>query len=133
MDIPHVQLIRQTAPQPAVADVAGEVRKQWLASKTAKRIKPGMRVAVGCGSRGIKNYLAIAKATIDVLKELGAQPVVVSAMGSHGGATPDGQREVHGARSLRPPRAARCCPDWRQGRTPMPCRWAVAAGRSGAP
>lgn len=94
MDLPHVQLVRQTAPQPTVADVAAEVRRQWLASKTAKRIKPGMRIAVGCGSRGIKNYLAIAKATVDALTELGAKPFVVSAMGSHGGATPEGQREL---------------------------------------
>jgi Lactate racemase N-terminal domain len=94
VNIPHVQLIRQTAPQPTVVDVAGEVRKQWLASKTAKRIKPGMRIAVGCGSRGIKNYMTIAKATIEALKELGAKPFVVSAMGSHGGATAQGQREL---------------------------------------
>ncbi len=94
MDIPHVQGFRQTAPQPTVADVAGEVRRQWLTSATAKRIKPGMRIAVGCGSRGIKNYLTIAKATIDALKELGASPFVVAAMGSHGGATAEGQREL---------------------------------------
>jgi hypothetical protein len=94
VDIPLVQLVRQTAPQPTVADVAGEVRKQWLNSKTAKRIKPGMRIAVGCGSRGIKNYLTIAKATIAALKELGANPFVVAAMGSHGGATNEGQREL---------------------------------------
>ncbi len=94
MDIPPVQLVRQTAPQPTVANVADEVRKQWLSSKTAKRIKPGMRIAVGCGSRGIKNYLTIAKATIAALKELGANPFVVAAMGSHGGATPEGQREL---------------------------------------
>lgn len=94
MDIPHVQLVRQTAPQPTVADVAGEVRRQWLGSKTAKRIKPGMRVAVGCGSRGIQNYRVIAKATIDALTELGAKPFVVAAMGSHGGATAAGQREL---------------------------------------
>jgi hypothetical protein len=53
-----------------------------------------MRVAVGCGSRGIKNYLAIAKSTIDAITALGAKPFVVSAMGSHGGATPDGQRSL---------------------------------------
>ena len=94
MDIPHVQLVRQTAPQPTLADVAAEVKRQWLASKTAKRVKPGMRVAVGCGSRGIKNYLAIAKATVEALIELGAKPFVVAAMGSHGGATPAGQREL---------------------------------------
>lgn len=94
MDIPHVQLVRQTAPQPAVADIAAETRRAWLTSATARRIKPGMRVAVGCGSRGIKNYLTLAKATVDALKELGAVPFVVSAMGSHGGATPLGQREL---------------------------------------
>ena len=94
MNLPHVQLVRQIAPQSAVADVPAAVRAAWLDSTLARRIKPGMRVAVGCGSRGIKNYLAIAKATIDALKELGARPFVVAAMGSHGGATPEGQREL---------------------------------------
>ncbi len=92
--IPTVQLVRQTAPQPTVPDVAAGVRRAWLESTTAKRIKPGMRVAVACGSRGIKNYLTIARATIDALKELGAVPFVVSAMGSHGGANAAGQREL---------------------------------------
>jgi hypothetical protein len=82
------------APQPAVADVPAAVRKAWLDSPLAKRIKPGTRIAVGCGSRGIKNYHAIAKATVDALKELGAKPFVVAAMGSHGGATAAGQREL---------------------------------------
>jgi hypothetical protein len=94
VDIPHVQLVRQIAPQPTVGDVAGEVRRLWRESRTAKRIKPGMRIAVGCGSRGINNYLVIAKATVEALQELGAKPFIVSAMGSHGGATPDGQREL---------------------------------------
>ena len=94
MNLPRVQLVRQTAPQPTVPDVPAAVRAAWLGSATAKRIKPGMRVAVGCGSRGIKNYLAIAKATIEALTELGAKPFVVSAMGSHGGATAAGQREL---------------------------------------
>jgi hypothetical protein len=94
VNIPRIQLVRQTAPQPTVADVAGEVRRQWLTSKTAKRIKPGMRIAVGCGSRGLKNYLALAKATVEALTELGAKPFVVAAMGSHGGATAEGQREL---------------------------------------
>ena len=94
MNLPHVQLVRQIAPQPTLADVPAAVRAAWLDSTLARRIRPGMRVAVGCGSRGIKNYLAIAKATIDALKHLGAKPFVVAAMGSHGGATPDGQREL---------------------------------------
>ena len=94
MDIPRVRLVRQTAPQPRVADIAAEVRRQWLTSKTAARVRPGMRVAVACGSRGIQNYLTLARATVAALRELGAQPFVVAAMGSHGGATPHGQREL---------------------------------------
>ena len=102
MNIPPVQLIRQTAPQTAVADVAAETRRRWLDSPVAKRIKPGMKVAVGCGSRGIRNYLTIAKATVDALKELGAKPFAVAAMGSHGGATADGQRELLASYGLTP-------------------------------
>ena len=94
MDIPPVQLVRQIAPQPTVADLPAEVRRQWLDSDTARRIKPGMRVAVACGSRGIKNIATLVKATVDALAELGAKPFVVAAMGSHGGATAEGQREL---------------------------------------
>jgi hypothetical protein len=92
--LPTIQLVRQTTPQPTVADVPAAAYRAWLDSPVAKRIKPGMRIAVGCGSRGIKNYLAIAKATVAALKELGARPFVAAAMGSHGGATPEGQREL---------------------------------------
>lgn len=94
MNIPPVQLVRQTAPQPSIADVAAATRKAWLGSTLAKRIKPGMRIAVGCGSRGIRNYLTITKATVEALKELGAKPFAVAAMGSHGGATAAGQRDL---------------------------------------
>ena len=53
-----------------------------------------MKIAVGVGSRGIANLKEIVKATIDVLKSAGAQPFVIPAMGSHGGATPEGQTKV---------------------------------------
>ena len=86
--------LRQTPPQPSVADVAGDVRRRWLASSLPKRIKPGMRVAVGCGSRGIANLDVMVRTTLEVLRELKAEPFIVAAMGSHGGATPDGQREL---------------------------------------
>jgi hypothetical protein len=92
--IPHLYHVRQTAPQPAVADVAGEVRRQWLNSRIAKRIKPGDRIAVGCGSRGIRHIDLIVKTTVQSLQELGAKPFVVAAMGSHGGADSKGQREL---------------------------------------
>src|SRR5262245_24933013 len=92
--IPHVAPIRQTQSQPVVKDVPGEVRRQWMASNVGKRIKAGDRVAVGVGSRGIANLAAIVRATLDYLRDLKARPFVVAAMGSHGGATPEGQREL---------------------------------------
>ena len=94
MNIPSVQLVRQTAPQPSIADVYDACRRAWKSSRLAARIRPGMSIAVGCGSRGIKNHGLLAKATVDALLELGAKPFVVAAMGSHGGATPDGQRSL---------------------------------------
>lgn len=100
MALPLIQLVRQVSPQPRVADVIAATRLAWLESPIARRIRPGMSIAVGCGSRGIRNYLAIAKATINTLKELGAEPFVVAAMGSHGGATPEGQRDLLASYSI---------------------------------
>lgn len=94
MNIPFIAPIRQTIPQPVVADVAGTVQQSWRQSGVLKRLKRGDRVAVGVGSRGIANVATITRATLDVLLEAGAKPFIVAAMGSHGGATPEGQREL---------------------------------------
>lgn len=94
MTIPALHHIRQRIRHPAVADVIAEVRRQWLQSPVAKRIKKGDRIAIGCGSRGIANIAIIVRATIAALRELGAEPFIVAAMGSHGGATPEGQKEL---------------------------------------
>jgi hypothetical protein len=94
VSIPPVVLLRQTAPQPEVADVAALVRRCWWDSRVAGRLRRGMRVAVGVGSRGIADVATIVRATLDALRELGTEPFVVAAMGSHGGATPAGQRDL---------------------------------------
>jgi hypothetical protein len=62
--------------------------------KLEGRIRPGMRVAVGVGSRGVARIAEVARAVVDALKARGAQPFIVPAMGSHGGGTPQGQLEV---------------------------------------
>lgn len=94
IQFPNLFHVRQIAPQPTVADVAGEVRNQWLNSAIAKRIKKGDRIAVGCGSRGIRHIGLIVKTTVEAIQDLGAKPFVVAAMGSHGGADSKGQREL---------------------------------------
>jgi hypothetical protein len=92
--LPPITLLRQTAPQPVVADVAGEVRRHWLGSRFAQRLRRGGRVAVGVGSRGIANLAVMVRATLDTIRDLGGKPFIVAAMGSHGGATPEGQRTL---------------------------------------
>lgn len=58
------------------------------------KFKPGMTVAITCGSRGVSNIAIIIKSIVDVLKERGVKPFVFPAMGSHGGATAEGQLEI---------------------------------------
>src|SRR5262249_48706562 len=67
---------------------------RWRESGVLKRLKPGDRVGVGVGSRGIANLADIVRATLHVLREARTKPFIVAAMGSHGGATAEGQREL---------------------------------------
>ncbi|HEY0691245.1 MAG TPA: lactate racemase domain-containing protein [Kribbella sp.] len=59
-----------------------------------EQIRPGARVAVTAGSRGVHDLTNVVKAAVDWLKSVDAEPFVVPAMGSHGGATAEGQREM---------------------------------------
>ena len=94
MSFPPIARVRQSIPQPLVADVPGTVRRLILESRLRERIPAGGTVAVGVGSRGIMAIPVVARAAVDALKELGFRPFVVAAMGSHGGATAEGQREL---------------------------------------
>ena len=68
---------------------------QAISEKNIKtKIKPGMSIAVGVGSRGIKNLYEIVKNLVDLIKGYGANPFIIPAMGSHGGATSEGQKEI---------------------------------------
>lgn len=100
MTIPPLARVRQSIPCPTVPDLEATVRRILLQSKLANRVKPGGRVAVGLGSRGILSIARVARATVDALKEMGFRPFGVAAMGSHGGATPEGQREQLADRGL---------------------------------
>ena len=89
-------LIRQHFPDLRLPDVAGETRAQLETSDFAARLKPGARVAVGVGSRGIANIAEIVESVVRYWREHGMQPFIVPAMGSHGAATPQGQADVLG-------------------------------------
>lgn len=59
-----------------------------------ERIKPGMRIAITAGSRGIRNVDEITRSVVAYVKSRGAEPFIVPAMGSHGGATAEGQKDM---------------------------------------
>ena len=86
--------VEQRFDAPQAADVAAATRTALEQSELLSRIPPGASVAVGVGSRGIANIPAITRAAIDRLRQAGAEPFVVTAMGSHGGATAEGQRMI---------------------------------------
>lgn len=94
IEIPRMMEVRQSYPAAKKLDFPALVAEQFAQSGVLERVKPGMRIAVGVGSRGVANLQAITRATVDVLKRAGAEPFVIPAMGSHGGATPEGQRAI---------------------------------------
>jgi len=93
-NFPQLFRLRQTFQGPAVDDLAEEVHRQLGSLNLEKKINPGQTVAITVGSRGIANIPAITKAIVDFVRGLKAEPFIVPAMGSHGGATAEGQIEV---------------------------------------
>ena len=75
-------------------DFPSVLSQQFREEGILGRLKPGSRVAVAVGSRGIANLREIVSGVIGILREAGMKPFVVPAMGSHGGATPEGQAHV---------------------------------------
>jgi hypothetical protein len=94
MNFPKVYRIRQNFDRTAVPDIPATVKAELRKLPLGKRIKPGQRVALTAGSRGVANIALILKAAVEHLKSLGAQPFIFPAMGSHGGATAEGQADL---------------------------------------
>src|SRR6266545_2824712 len=92
--LPHLATIRQTVPTAPLADVAQAVCDELAQINLRSRVKPGARIAIGAGSRGITDYALIVGTVVRELQALGAEPFIFPAMGSHGGATAEGQRGV---------------------------------------
>ena len=94
MLIPKMIEVRQSYPASPPLDFHKLIAEEFDKQALNDRISPGMRIAVGVGSRGIANLKEIVEGAIRVLSRAGAQPFVIPAMGSHGGATPEGQIRV---------------------------------------
>ena len=77
-----------------VPDIPEMIRKELNRPEISEKIKPGSRIAITAGSRGIRNVALITKTIADYVREQGAVPFIVPAMGSHGGASAEGQLEI---------------------------------------
>lgn len=89
---PRFVRVRQNFARPAPLDFVAALQAGF--EKLRPRISPGAKIAVGVGSRGITNLKPIVAEVLALIRKAGGEPFIFPAMGSHGGATPEGQREI---------------------------------------
>lgn len=94
--LPKMVKVRQLLDHSRIPleDIPRVVYNELKDSGIKERIKPGMSIAITCGSRGVANIAVITKAIVDFVKDCKGEPFVFPAMGSHGGATAEGQVEI---------------------------------------
>ena len=92
--LPKMYRVRQSFNKEHLEDIEGTVAREFAKAEIRSQVKPGMRVALAVGSRGIRNLSRIVKCVVDQLLALEAEPFIVAAMGSHGGGTLEGQLEI---------------------------------------
>ena len=86
--------MKQSLEGPALADVPGDIRNRIQALRLSDRVKAGQSIAITAGSRGITGIDMIIWTVVQECRAIGLRPFIVPAMGSHAGATADGQRHM---------------------------------------
>ncbi|WP_371373097.1 lactate racemase domain-containing protein [Sporomusa aerivorans] len=96
VQIPKMFRAKQIFPRPQIMprDIPAVIFAELSQEKFSNQIMSGMNIAITAGSRGIANVDIITKAIVDFVKSRGANPFIVPAMGSHGGATAEGQLDL---------------------------------------
>lgn len=94
LPLPNVARVEQHLPATHIADVRAETRRRLLDGGLRGSVHPGGRIAITAGSRGIGSFADLLRGIVDAVTEAGGEPFVIPAMGSHGGATPEGQTEI---------------------------------------
>ena len=92
--LPRVVKVRQKFKVTEITDIPAAMRQEFAKPDIADRIKPGMRIAVAVGSRGLDRLPELVRLTVAEIKQRGGEPFIVPAMGSHGCATAAGQAKV---------------------------------------
>jgi hypothetical protein len=94
MELPQVALVEHRFDPQKIQDIPAEVSRQLRMLRLEERIRQGDTVAVTAGSRGVSNIGIITKTIVDELKRIEARPFIFPSMGSHGGATAEGQIKI---------------------------------------
>ncbi len=94
MEFPSFYRIRQRFDDTSLKDVAQTVRAEFANFKPGPKIRAGQRVAVGVGSRGTHDLKILVATVVECLRAMQLEPYIIPAMGSHGGATAEGQAQV---------------------------------------
>lgn len=92
--LPKMAKVRQNFDDSKIEHLGEAIKEKLQRDAIEQKIKPGMEIAIAVGSRGLDRLPEITATTVQFLKDLGAKPFIVPSMGSHGGATAEGQTEV---------------------------------------
>ncbi|MEH7237422.1 lactate racemase domain-containing protein [Bacillus sp. JJ1562] len=92
--VPKMLKVKQHFDDTKVENIEEDLINKLLREEVKQTIKPGMEIAIAVGSRGIDALVDITKTTVQFIKDMGGKPFIVPSMGSHGGATGEGQRDV---------------------------------------
>lgn len=94
--LPKFVKVKQNFPHNELSEEAIKklIKDNFEKPEFKNTIKPGMRICITAGSRGLSNIVLITRTVVDCVKALGGEPFIIPAMGSHGGATAEGQRGI---------------------------------------
>ncbi|MEH7072531.1 lactate racemase domain-containing protein [Neobacillus drentensis] len=92
--VPKMAKVKVNFDNQKINDLGSTLMKKLQRVDIQEKVKPGMEIALAVGSRGLDRLVEMTAVTVQFLIDLGAKPFIVPSMGSHGGATAEGQREV---------------------------------------
>lgn len=94
MQLPRMLKVRQHFERRGITDLPAHVSREVGRMLAARAIRPGSRIAIAVGSRGINHIPEIVAQVVAEVRKAGGEPFIIPAMGSHGGGTAEGQAEV---------------------------------------
>ncbi|MDQ0256724.1 hypothetical protein J2S74_004146 [Evansella vedderi] len=92
--VPRMAKVKQKFDSGKIDDLGASLLEELNVEKIKNTVKPGMEIAIAVGSRGMDRLVEMTAVTVKFLQDLGAKPFIVPCMGSHGGATDEGQKAV---------------------------------------